>query len=72
MIDDDLSKWFKKYGLEQYESRLRAAGLNKFAFIKDLDDEMIEDLMQETKMKKLHKKAFKRAILDAIIEREER
>ena len=58
---DDLTKWLKKFGLTKYEGKLRQEEL-EYEMIELLDDEIIKDLCDATKMNKLHKKVFVKAI----------
>ena len=59
---DELTQWLSHFGLSQYKSALRDAGLDNYCSIKTIDNDDIESFAEESKMKKFHKKSFKKAV----------
>eukprot|EP01083_Nonionella_stella_P145366 455332_1 len=61
-MTDSLTAWLTHFGFGKYEANLREVGLEEFALIKSLDEDMISDIIQEAEIRKLHEKILRKAI----------
>ena len=58
---EEITEWLKRLNLQQYADALKDCGADNLGDLRDLDEDEMKELVQESKMKKLHGIKFKKA-----------